>query len=146
MMGTDKIKPGNKEYDGKIKGDPFSVINRCQAYAADIFIASAGATKDYRFTICKVIQTYACELIHQSRQANSFTLGSLERKNYQNNAVELVNKIDDLLPVIRRCRCISPQKEEELHKKAYNLKVSFNKWFDSDLRRIKEMSMKEEIT
>lgn len=139
MMDTDKRKePGNKNYDGKIKGDPFSVINRCQAYAAEIFNASAGATKEYRFTICKVIQTYSCEVIHLTRQANSFELGSKDRKELQNEAVELINKIDDLLPVIRRCRCISPQKEKELHQKAQNLKYSFNMWFKSDMERLKE--------
>ncbi len=137
-MDTDNRKdPGSKDYDGKIKGDPFSVINRCQAYAAEIFNASAGATKEYRFTICKVIQTYACEAVHLTRQANSFELGSDDRKNLQNDAIEFINKIDDLLPVIRRCRCISPNKEMELHKKAQNLKYSYNKWIKSDMERLK---------
>lgn len=131
-------EPVVKSYDGKIKGDAFSVINRCQSYSADIFNASAGATKEYRFTVCKVIQGYSCELIHTTRQANAFPLGSDERKAYQKDAVELINKIDDMLPVIRRCRCISPNKEQELHKKAYNLKIAFTKWFESDDRRLKE--------
>ena len=42
-MGEQK-EPGNKDYDGKVKGNPFSVINRAQSYCAEIFNASAGAT------------------------------------------------------------------------------------------------------
>lgn len=42
-----------KKYNGKIRGDSFDVIHRCQSFASDIFTASAGATKEYRFTICK---------------------------------------------------------------------------------------------
>ena len=136
---AEQQEPGYKEYDGKIKGDSFSVINRAQSFAAEIFIASAGATKEYRFTICKVIQSYACEAIHCTRQANGFGLGSPGRKEYQDIAVEFINKIDDLLPVIRRCRCISPQKEEELHKKIRYLKISFNKWVLSDKKRLEEI-------
>ena len=131
-------EPGNKNYDGKVKGDSFSVINRSQALCADIFEASVGATKEYRFTLCKVIQSYACEAVHTTRQANGFPIGAADRRNLQNDAVEYINKLDDLLPVIRRCRCISPKKEQELHKKLNNLKFAFNKWFESDNRRIKE--------
>lgn len=138
-----QLEPGNKDYDGKVKGDFFSVINRCQSYCADIFNASAGATKEYRFTICKVIQSYACELVHTARQANGFELGNPDRRKYQDDAVEYIKKIDDLLPVIRRCRCISPKKEQELHKKANNLKVSFNIWYKTDDKRIKENKEKE---
>lgn len=61
-----------KTYNGKIKGDIFDVIHRCQVFASEVFIASAGAKKEYRFTICKVLQTNACKLIYTVRQANSF--------------------------------------------------------------------------
>ena len=44
-----------KKYNGKIRGDSFDVIHRCQSFASDIFTASAGATKEYRFTICKIV-------------------------------------------------------------------------------------------
>lgn len=138
MADKNNLKPGNKEYDGKVSGEPFSVVSRCQSFAADVFIATSGATKEYRFTICKVVQTYSCELIHLSRQANEAPLGSSIRTEYQDAAIEYVKKIDDVLPVVRRCRCFSINKEKELHKKLGNLKVSFNYWIASDKKRLED--------
>lgn len=135
---ADLKEPGEKTYDGKIKGDSFSVINRCQSFCAEIFMASAGASKEYRFTICKVIQTYSCEAVHLTRQANAVSLENPERRNLQKEAVEYINKVDDMLPVIRRCRCISLDREADLHKKLNNLKISYNKWIESDNRRLRE--------
>lgn len=131
-------KSFEKPYDGKIRGDSFGVIHRCQVLASDIFIASSGATKEYRFTVCKVLQTYVCELIHTTRQANAFNLykQGTDRKEKQNEAIELMERITDLLPVVRRCRCISPGQEKDLNKKLTNLKFAFQKWIDSDLYRI----------
>lgn len=131
-------KSERKSYDGKIRGDSFSVIHRCQVLASDVFIASCGATKEYRFTVCKVLQTYACELIHTTRQANTFDLykQGMARREKQDEAIELMERITDLLPVVRRCRCISPGQEKELNKNLTNLKFAFKKWIDSDLYRI----------
>lgn len=137
---SEQLEPGKKEYDGKIKGDSFSVINRCQSFCSEIFMASAGAEKEYRFTICKFIQTYACESVHLTRQANAVELGNPDRRKLQLEAVEYIEKVDDLLPVIRRCRCISLKRESDLHKKANNLKFAYRKWFDSDNKRLKEMN------
>jgi hypothetical protein len=139
MADTRKNTKTEKPYDGKIKGDTFDVINRCQALASDIFVASAGASKEYRFTVCKVIQTYSCELIHTARQANSFDLytQSSDRMKGQKDAYELMEKISDLLPVVRRCRCISLGQEKELNKKLTNLKYAFKKWTESDVYRLK---------
>lgn len=136
-------KSSEKPYDGKIRGDSFGVIHRCQTLASDIFIASSGATKEYRFTVCKVLQTYVCELIHTTRQANAFDLykQSTDRKEKQDEAIELMERITDLLPVVRRCRCISPGQEKELNKKLTNLKFAFRKWIDSDLYRIQHNRM-----
>lgn len=133
-------KSKRKPYNGRIRGDSFDVIHRCQAFASDVFIVSSGATKEFRFTICKVLQTYSCELIHTTRQANGFDLytQSTDRKEMQDKAIELMERITDILPVVRRCRCISPGQEKELNNKLTNLKFSFNKWLETDSYRIKQ--------
>lgn len=130
-----------KNYDGKISGRDFDVLNRCQKLCSDIFIASAGAAKEYRFTCCKVIQSYSCELVHSCRQANGYQLGSDERKNQHDISLEYIEKIADMLPVIRRCRCISIGQEKELNKKLCNLKISYNKWVNSDKNRISQKTL-----
>ena len=104
-----------KKYNGKIRGDSFDVIHRCQSFASDIFTASAGATKEYRFTICKIVQTLSCELIYSAR-------------------------IADLLPVIRKCKCLSLGQERELNNKLSNLKISYGKWIESDKKRIDRLN------
>lgn len=129
-----------KKYNGKIRGDSFDVIHRCQSFAADVFNASAGATKEYRFTICKVIQTLSCELIYSARQANAFDLSSPKRMEKHLDTLELMNKIADLLPVIRKCKCISLGQERELNNKLSNLKFSYEKWIESDKKRISRMN------
>lgn len=135
-----QTKTNEKPYDGKIKGDSFDVIHRSQMLAAEIFIASAGASKEYRFTICKVVQTHACEVVHLMRQANSMDLFKLTeiRKQMQDEALERLERIVDLLPVIRKCRCITPGQEKELNTKVQNLKFAFKKWVETDNYRLEE--------
>lgn len=133
---AERKKPGKKDIDGKIKSQPFQVIERCQAFSAKVFIASAGAPKEYRFTICKIIQTYSCELVHTARLANCYKLESPERLNTHNEVLELMEKISDLLPVLRRCRCISLGQESELFKDLSNLQYGYKAWMESDKRRI----------
>lgn len=144
MMADDsKLQPGNKTYDGKVSGEPFSVIHRCQTFTTDVYNATSGAPKDKRYSICRKLQDYSVELIHITRQSNEFDLFSQakDRYEYRDNAIEQIKKIDDLLPVVRGCRCFSPKKESELHKKLYNLKESFNYWISSDNRRLREQGI-----
>lgn len=129
-----------KKYNGKIRGDSFDVIHRCQSFASDVFTASAGATKEYRFTICKIVQTLSCELIYSARQANAFDLASPDRMAKHMDSIELMNKIADLLPVIRKCKCISLGQERELNNKLSNLKISYSKWIESDKKRIDRLN------
>lgn len=133
---SERKKPGTKSFDGKMKDKPFQIVERAQAFSAKIFIDSAGAQKEYRFTICKIIQTLSCELIYNTRIANSYDLESPERLETQNNALEVMEKINDLLPVLRRCRCITIGQESELTKDISALKFGYMKWMESDQRRI----------
>ena len=129
-------QPGTKSFDGKLKDKPFQVIERGQAFTAKVFMASAGAQKEYRFTICRKIQDLSCELIHTMRIANAYDLESDERRQTHENTLEIMEKINDLLPVLRRCRCITSGQESELVKDLSSLKFGYTKWMESDQRRI----------
>ena len=115
---------------------PFQILERCQAFSAKVFVSSANAPKEYRFTICKIIQSLSCELIHTARLANSFDLGKSERAELHLEALEIMEKINDLLPVLRRCRCITLGQESELMKDLSSLQFGYRKWIESDEKRI----------
>ena len=134
---ADRKQSGVKSYDGKLKDKPFQIIERGQAFSAKVFMASAGAQKEYRFTICKIIQGLSCDLIHTMRIANAYDLESVERRETHQNALEIMEKINDLLPVLRRCRCITIGQESELEKDLSSLKFGYTKWIESDQRRIR---------
>ena len=135
---ANELKPGKKNYDGKTYGKDFYLIERSQSFAAEIFNASAVAPKEYRFTICKIVQTYACEIIYSIRIANSYKLGSKEREDAHQESLSLIDKLNDLLPVIRKCRCISIRQEADLCKKLGNLRIGYIKWIESDRARLKQ--------
>lgn len=113
----------------------FRVLKECQNLAADVFNASANAPREYRFTICKIIHEKCCNLVHSVRLANSYELGTENRRNEQENVKEIIQQIDDLLPVFRKCRCITRGQEGEITRKVGNLKFSFEKWLESDYSR-----------
>lgn len=149
MMAEDRkhLEPGNKEYDGDISGKEYDAVTRCQVFTSHIYNSTSGAPKDKRYSICKVVQGYCNNLIHFTRQANYFNLfeQTKDRFLYRAVSIELINMVDDMLPVIRRCRCFSPKKEAELHKKLNDLKISFNIWVSSDKKRLKENGVCEPI-
>lgn len=133
---SNRKQSGEKSFDGKMKDKPFQIIERGQAFSAKVFMASAGAQKEYRFTICKIIQGLSCDLIHNIRIANAFDLESVERMEMHNASLEIMEKINDLLPVLRRCRCITIGQESELAKDLSSLKFGYKKWIESDQKRI----------
>lgn len=134
------VTHGNKyKYFPNNSNKEFRFYKDCQNLAADVFKASSDAPKGYRFSICKEVYDICCDLIYSVRLANSFDLGSTDREEEQAWVMELLQRLDDLLPVIRRCRCITLGQEGEITKKIGNLKFSFEKWLDSDAKRISEM-------
>ena len=75
-------------------------------------------------------------MIHNIRIANAFDLESVERMEMHNASLEIMEKINDLLPVLRRCRCITIGQESELAKDLSSLKFGYKKWIESDQKRI----------
>lgn len=120
----------------------FRLLKECQKLSADIFIASASAKKEYRFTICKKVHDLSCDLIHEVNLANSYKLGSEDRYEKQKEIVALILRLEELLPVLRRCRCISLGQEGEIVKKIGNIKTTYEFWMESDKRRIEKLSKK----
>ena len=131
-----KEAPGRKDYDGKTKKSPFQAIENCQIFATSIYMATAKAEKEYRLTICRKLQDLACEIIHNARLANSINLFDPYRQEIHHNTLECMERINDLLPVIRRLKCISPNQEAEMQKKLSSLRFGYIKWMESDKKRI----------
>lgn len=135
-MGT-KFKYFPNDFDRE-----FRLFKECQKLAAEIFRASADAPKGYRFSICKEVSDRCCNLVHSVRLANSYQIGSKYRKDEQEKAKEYLLEIQDLLPVLRRCRCITIGQEGEITKKVDSVKFGFEKWLESDHARIDKMGEK----
>ena len=135
---ADRRKPGVKDFDGKEPKSPFQTVEKCQEFCSRIFEYTSKAEKEYRQTICKKVQEYACEMVHSARLANSISIKDPYRQDTHRNALEYMERINDLLPVLRRCRCLTPNQESEMHKKFNNLRYGYRKWIESDERRIAE--------
>lgn len=132
---AERKAPGVKGYDGKANKGSFQTIEKCQEFSARVFEYTAKAEKEYRQTICKIVQGYSCEMVHAARLANSIPLEDPLRLKAHKSALEYMERINDLLPVLRRLRCLSPNQESELHKKFNSLKYGYDKWIESDERR-----------
>ena len=130
--------PGRKDYDGKLPSEPFKVINKCQSLAASVFINTSKAEKEYRQTVCKIIQQYSVEMVHSARLANSINIHDPRRRAAHENTLEYIEKINDMLPIISACRCISHSQEAEIGKQLGRLRYGYKKWMESDARRLEE--------
>lgn len=135
-MPAEKI-PKRKEYDGNRNKNPFQTIEKCQEFATKVYQYTVKAEKEYRLTICKTVQEYCCELVHSARKANSIQLHNPLRQEVHRESLEYMERINDMLPILRRLRCMSPNQEAELHKKFDNLYYGYMKWIESDERRLK---------
>ncbi len=119
-------------------GKEFKLLKDCQNLSAELYNATAAAPKGHR-TICKDLTDTGRNLIFAVRRGNSYPLGSEKRCEEQKVIMELIQQLSDLLPVVRRCRCISIGQEGEITKKIDNIKFRYEMWVDSDNARIKEM-------
>ncbi|MBR2044721.1 MAG: hypothetical protein IJ958_01135 [Agathobacter sp.] len=126
-------------YFPNTNNDEFRLYKECQNLAADILVASASARKEYRFTICKKIHDMSCDLIHMVNLANAYRLGSDDRKEAQQEIVHLILRIEELMPVLTRCRCISPKQEIVIVKSIGKIKTTYEFWMESDKKRIKQL-------
>lgn len=130
--------PGRKEYDGKFNKGPFQTIEKCQEFATRVYQYTVKAEKEYRLTICKTVQDYCCEMVHSARKANSIQLQNSLRQEIHKETLEYMERINDLLPVLRRLRCMSPNQEADLQKKFSSLRFGYIKWMESDKRRLEK--------
>ena len=144
MGKENSIKTGsppviNGGADAKVKKRSFELKERCQDLAGDIYIVTSASPKEFRTTLCKRAQDYACEAIHHVRAANTYKIGTNTRKASQAQAVEMLNRVNDLLPVLTRCKCITPDQEKLLEKKIISLRINVERWIDKDNERLEEV-------
>lgn len=131
-----------EQFGSRVKRKPFQLLEKCQRLSTKIVNASAKSDKNYRQTICLEVRHYSYDLIHAVRKANFSDLGSQLRKEAQAEAAEYIERIYDLIPVMRRCGCITPQSEGDIEKDLCYVRASFDSWLQSDEKRIKELSAK----
>ena len=137
-MGKNRTYSDEKafqQFGSRTKRKPFDLLRKCQALSASIVDASSKAEKNYRLTICQQVNHYSYDLVHCIRKANFMKLGSTDRMDAQKEAGEIIERIYDLIPVLRMCRCITPAKEGEIEKNLCYVKAVFNKWVESDKKR-----------
>lgn len=129
---------GTKEYSGKPSKGPFQTIQKCQEFATKVYQYTVKAEKEYRLTICKKVQDYCCEMVHSARKANSIQLRDPLRQEAHKETLEYMERINDLLPILRRLRCMSPNQEAELQKKFSSLRFGYLKWIENDKQRLEK--------
>ncbi len=123
----------------KVNKRPFELKEKCQDFSADIFMVTSVAQKEYRLSVCKKVQDISCEVVHAIRLANSCKLGTSSRRQAQKDALEMMERIGDLLPILMKCRCISQDQLEKLEKKLKAIKIGHNAWIEKDMESLKQI-------
>nr|WP_297765734.1 hypothetical protein [uncultured Butyrivibrio sp.] len=123
----------------KVNKRPFELKEKCQDFSADIFMVTSVAQKEYRLSVCKKVQDISCEVVHAIRLANSCKLGTSSRRQAQKDALEMMERISDLLPILMKCRCISQDQLEKLEKKLRAIKIGHNAWIEKDMESLKQI-------
>ena len=126
---------GYKQFDGKSIKKPFHVIEKCQEFTSTIYKYTAKAETEYRRTICKTLQKKCRKLIHSARRANDEEVGTKRREKAHEKSMKYLEEINDLLPVVRRLHCITPNQELEMQNKYFTLWNAYIAWIASDEKR-----------
>lgn len=127
----------------KTKKRSFELKERCQDFSAEIFNMTVAAPKELRSSICKRVQDIACEVIHTIRLANTFKIGSTDRRAAQQDSLEMLERLGDLLPVLAKTRCITFEQEAQLEKKLKNIRQGFDIWLEKDKERLEQFKAKK---
>ena len=117
----------------------FRVLRDCQNLYGDVCIATAQAPRELRHSVLKDYYEICKLLIFSVRRANNEQLGSQKRIEGQNDVIEYIQQLQDLLPSVRRLRCITYGQEKDITVKIDNIKIAIDIWIDSDEKRIKKM-------
>lgn len=121
---------------------PFTLIRDAQKLCADLARACADADRRYRLTLCQDARLYSLDAAHALRFANGLPIGDIRRAEKQREAAELIEKVLDVLPALRMCRCMSPEREAAIGLSAAELRATCCGWIASDMRRIREHAEK----
>lgn len=131
---------GNSPDIRKNKGEPqkktFQIITKSQEFSAVLYSYLAKSEKEYRSSICQKVQEYSLNVIHCARMANSYELHDEGREKAHKKTMEFMNRIEDLLPVLRRLKCITDEQESDLMRRLNALKNGYSRWIESDAKRL----------
>lgn len=125
-----------QQFGSRTKRKSFQLLRHCQSLSASIENATAKCEKNYRQGIVAEVRNNAYSLVHETRRANYSRLGTKDRLDAQKNGQELLNRIYDLIPVLRMCRLITPTQEGLIEKELCFIKSGYEKWLQSDLQRL----------
>ena len=113
---------------------PLKVIVGAQKLLADIIEAFKGADKLHRYTIAKEMREDAKELLHMIRRANRLTAGTEDRIELEEDAIELLERIRDKLPVYCRACMTGVKREAQITLSIDNLAGLLKNWHRFDVR------------
>ena len=117
----------------------FKILKSSQDLAATLFNVTSKANKNYRLTLCQYVNHLACDLVHTIRKANNLQLGTESRLVAQQEVLEFLARLQDMMPVLRGCRCCTIKEEGQLEKKLGELEDKVRAWVTSDKRRLNKM-------
>ena len=112
----------------------FRIITDAGKLLYDIIEALRDTDKLHRYTIAAEIRNDAEELLHLIRRANDMKAGDDKRIKLQEDAMELLERIRDKIPIYCKACMTGHNKEAQIELSIDNLCLPLHNWYGSDLR------------
>lgn len=120
-------KPGKEE---------FVLVKKCRKLYQDICETQARADKNYRYTVCADLRGKCADLTHLVRKANAIEAGDPERIKLQEEAIELLERIKDLVPVVGALVKMGVNYEAQIELSVDNIRIPLQNWMNSDAKAL----------
>ncbi len=120
-----------------MKKSELIVITEVKRLIDYIFVITEKSPKKYRYSFITKIHSLFMEIIELLYEANSITLGEVERFNKQKKAVLKLQLLDYLCDLATREKCLLFSQYENITKYINTCMKLLNSWINSDLNRIK---------
>ena len=123
------------------KRSEFKLIRDCQKLYKEICATQATSDKNYRYTICADLRRLSSNLIHVVRKANDLRAGTKERIELQENALEILERIKDIAPVVGELIKMGVAREAQIELSVDNIRLPLRRWMEYDQRlQVKTMA------
>lgn len=110
----------------------FRVVKLCQKLCLDIEEMQGTADKKHKYTICQDVRKKSQLLIHLTRKANDLPAGDEHRIELQEEADELLERIQDLIWVVGKCINTGVRKEAQIELSIENVQKPLHNWMERD--------------